>query len=171
MFEMFRLHPISENTSWRRILSTGVGGVTDIGFSSDEAWLLIVSHDGRGLFDLATGKRAARDDEQPSMDSPWIDPTEKLVTGIGPAARVNFAVAGLSGGTLAMETPQGWRAELTRWWWRPDIAILHGNGKRWLVAKSATEIRAFGFSSRGSYLALGTSSDVYVFRHEDSHHG
>jgi hypothetical protein len=168
MFTFQRHSPISEARSWCQILFAAVGGLTETGFSEDETLLLVVSHDGRGLFDLGAGKRIARDDDMPLLDSPWIDRTLKRVQGIGLAAETWFPVVGLWGGALSKGNSAGWVAEIVSKR-RQDLAFIGRDKQRWLVARPITEIKAFGFSASGHHLALATSCDITVFRHEGEH--
>jgi hypothetical protein len=156
--------PILQCALWRSVLLASVGGLTEIGFSGSEAALLVVSHDGRGLFDLENGKRIARDDAQPAPGSPWIDRKTKRVQGIGPSRGEWFAMNGLWGGALQTRSPTGWTvAVLGRG--RNERAYVTGlrDRTKWLVGRPLGEIRAFGFSGSGRHLVLATSSDVSVF--------
>ena len=162
---LFKPHPpIGEATAWRRVLFHAVGGLTELGFSADESLLLVVSHAGRGLFDLSTGLRGARDDEAPNPASNWIDREQRRVRGIGPAQGEWFSVVGLWGGALA-KTDQGeWLVEVVGKG-SSELALvgLRHERTRWLVDKPITETKAFGFSPSGRYLVLGMSADVTVF--------
>ena len=40
-----------------------IGGVVAIGFSADDAYLMVVSHDGSGLFETENWQKIARDGE------------------------------------------------------------------------------------------------------------
>jgi hypothetical protein len=165
MFTFSRLRAISGSPDWRRILRCAVGGLTEVGFSQDEALMLVVSHAGRGLYDLASAQRIARDDEAPAPESAWIDERAKRVQGIGGAASMWFPVAGLWGGALAQHNGSGWSAVVESPG-RNESAVLRNQRSRakWLVDKPLTEIKAFGFSASGRYLVLATSSDVTVYR-------
>jgi len=46
---------------WRHVASHGIGGLTDIGYGEGSDLLLVVSHNGRGVFDCLSGERVARD--------------------------------------------------------------------------------------------------------------
>jgi hypothetical protein len=162
-----RYLPIAQAREWHCVLLHAVGGLTEVGFSQDESFLLVVSHAGRGLFNLSTGKRVERDDEPPALDSTWIKREQRLVQGIGLAKDKWFPVAGLWGGDLPKLTQTNWAVEVVAKG-RDELAILRKSNshERWLVEKSITEIKAFGFSNSGRYLVLGTSSDVAVFVNE-----
>ena len=165
MFGFLRpILPISHGARWRSVLFAAVGGLTEIGFSGAETTLLVVSHDGRGLFDLATGRRIARDDAQPALGSPWMDRETRRVQGIGPSRDEWFAMAGLWGGALQARSPTGWTVGVTgRGRNERAYVTAHGDRTKWLVGRPVGEIRAFGFSDSGRHLVLATSSDVSVF--------
>ena len=161
-----RTRPISDSASWRRVLYFSVGGLTEVGFSSDEATLLVISHAGRGLFDLTTGARLARDDEMPSLECSWIDKSRMLVQGIGSAQDQWFSSVGLWGGTLSPSSHDQWSVQLKSSGHNEfAYAINTKSGDKWLVDKPITEVKAFGFSATGRFLLLATSSDVTAYAH------
>ena len=47
---------------WEKVTSAAVGGLTDLGFSKSNPYLLIISSQGRGVFDCNTGEKVARDE-------------------------------------------------------------------------------------------------------------
>ncbi|WP_394365642.1 hypothetical protein [Streptomyces sasae] len=76
---------------WRRIAYTPVGGLLGIGFAphpgSGQDLVMVLSHDGHGLFDAATGEKIARDrDADPEDSSRDADPA-LWCPGLGPVAR------------------------------------------------------------------------------------
>jgi hypothetical protein len=90
-------------SSWRRISYVAVGGLAEVGFGfgRDGRFLLIVSHQGRGVIDCISGRRVARDpDDGPS----WFDGSGPEATGIGPLAEEQVPVVGLTGGSPAQAT-------------------------------------------------------------------
>jgi hypothetical protein len=102
---------------WRPRGAHAVGGLTDVGFGRGTDLLLVVSHDGRGVFDCLTGARVARDPSMPEPDEDdWQDTHELEAEGIGPLAGQTVRTSGLAGGGLPEGTPDGWVAE------RPLIA-------------------------------------------------
>jgi hypothetical protein len=156
--------PIAECKAWRRTVSAAVGGLREIGFSEDESALLVVSHDGRGLFDTVTGERLARDDDRPETNSDWFDAAHRRVRGIGKTADRWVGMVGLWGGALALDDRQGWRAELVGKGRHEQALVgLQGEQQRWRVAAPIAEVRAFGFSASGRFLVLATSADLTVF--------
>lgn len=46
---------------WKQTLLGSVGGLLNVGFISDTDYLIVVSHNGRGIFECSSGKKVARD--------------------------------------------------------------------------------------------------------------
>src|SRR5262245_19638090 len=87
--------------SWNRVTARAVGGLTEVGFSTDEQFLLVVSGRGRGVIDTQSGERVARDPEEPQAKSTWLSEEDGIVFGIGPVDGVPIRCVGLWGGTLS----------------------------------------------------------------------
>lgn len=83
-----------------------VGGLIEVGFGRGTDLLLVVSWQGCAVFDPATRKRVARDDQPPADE--WYDEFSLLAHGIGPLADKKVPLAGLHGGGLAGTTRDGW---------------------------------------------------------------
>ena len=47
-------------STWRKVTYLAVGGLTEVGFAGSTL-LLVVSHQGRGVVDVASGEMLARD--------------------------------------------------------------------------------------------------------------
>lgn len=149
-------------SSWNRLVSRAVGGLTEVGFSTDEQFLLVVSWQGRGLIDTRSGERVARDSELPQAASTWLRKNDRIVLGIGPLDGMAIRCVGLWGGTLptrsgavVLETSQS-----------GDEILLRDehSGTNHPLQRPMTEIRAAGFSPSGDVLVIATSSDVELFR-------
>lgn len=69
---------------WRAVPPLPVGGAWGVGFDEEERYVLVVSFNGRGVFDVRDGSRVARDDDLD--DDVWFDETSGTVEGIGPMA-------------------------------------------------------------------------------------
>jgi hypothetical protein len=161
--------------AWQRRAAHAVGGLTDVGFGRGTDLLLVVSSNGRGVFDCLTGFRVARD---PSMPEPgeddWQDTHELDAKGIGPLAGQIVRTSGLAGGALALTTADGWTAERLVLDWPEESLLLMQPGS-WIYetrpGRSAeftkvaveSELRAWGFSPTGKSLVVATSSDVTIF--------
>jgi hypothetical protein len=112
---------------WSRRTVLAIGGVTDVGFSDCGRYLLVISHSGRGLFDLASGNLVARDSAPvPESDR---DDFAHTVAGFGPIEGEQVSVAGLWGGSLPQATSSGWElAQLAS-----DAFELRGRGAQVLL--------------------------------------
>ncbi len=151
--------------SWTRVTSRAVGGLSEVGFSPDEQFLLIVSWQGRGLIDTRSGERVARDSEAPQATSTWLRERDGIVFGIGPVDGAPIKCVGLWGGTLPArggtqvveKSPSG------------NEVLLRDepSGTSHVLQRPLTEVRAAGFSASGDILVIATSSDVEIFRRAD----
>jgi hypothetical protein len=82
-----------------------VGGLTEVGFA-DGPLLLVVSHQGRGVVDLASGELLARDRHESGA---WFDAGRRAVLGIGPLDGAWIGVCGVAGGRLPAAPRNGGR--------------------------------------------------------------
>ncbi|MDA0183211.1 hypothetical protein OJ997_23070 [Solirubrobacter phytolaccae] len=145
---------------WRALPSFHVGGLTDVGFaeSDGQEFLLVVSHNGRGVFDF-DGNRVARDDT--GLDDTWHDARALTAQGIGPLEGVRVPIVGLSGGGFPLTTGDDWsvahedegRVELTA----PD------GSSRLIHNDDFFEVRAVGFSLSGKAIVIATAGECYLF--------
>jgi WD40 repeat protein len=142
---------------WSRRTVLAIGGVTDVGFSDCGRYLLVISHSGRGLFDLASGNLVARDSAPvPESDR---DDFAHTVAGFGPIEGEQVSVAGLWGGSLPQATSSGWElAQLAS-----DAFELRGRGAQVLL-HTDEEIRAIGFHPDGSILLVACSPDITIWQ-------
>ena len=148
---------------WRRVCLQAVGGLTDIGFSADEKYLIAISANGRGVIETATGERVARDTDPPESESPWLK--EGRVEGIGPINGQWMDVFGLFGGALKTDAER-WSTHIECEGTK-DLAYVFDKQTEnsYLMGATITEVRAFGFSSSGRFLAFATSSDVTLYEY------
>ena len=70
-----------------------MGGLTEAGFAAGSL-LLVVSHQGRGVVDLASGDMLARDRQETGA---WFDAARRAAPGIGPLDGAWIGVCGLAG--------------------------------------------------------------------------
>jgi hypothetical protein len=153
-----------------------VGGLLGVGFAADPAdatdLLMVVSHDGRGLFDPATGAKIARDrDPDPDLCVPTGP--DLSCPGIGSLADTRVGIAGLFGGGLHTATDDGWTVDVVAPDWPNERVILSLNGDIyrgtvgthwWHVFNSDySELRAAGFSASGRTMVVATSSDIMLW--------
>ncbi|MEM9646551.1 MAG: hypothetical protein AAF989_16280, partial [Planctomycetota bacterium] len=90
--------PVSEPPApWSVIGGSAVGGLTEIGFVPGTDDLLVLSSQGRGMFDTLSGAKIARDsnDAFDNPDTSWL-----TAPAIGRHNGATVSLAGLVGGGL-----------------------------------------------------------------------
>ena len=145
---------------WRKVAVVSVGGLTEVGFSSDEKYVLVLSGSGRAVVSTSDGSRVARDREGPRLESPWLRESALEAEGIGPIAGVWLQVVGLWGGTLPKTSPDGWRLEQREVGEGVTVTLECGDAEPLFVDAPITEVRAAGFSMQGGHVLVATSSDL-----------
>ncbi|MDD9377267.1 hypothetical protein M8Z33_11380 [Streptomyces sp. ZAF1911] len=172
---------------WQPVLDrrTPIGGLLGIGFAvhpdSGHDLVMVVSNDGHGLFDAATGEKIARD-RDPDLDTSTPDASPDLsCPGFGPIAGSRVHIAGLFGGGLHSTTPDAWTLDVVHPDWPHGRVILSVDGGAhegppggtwWHVLHSRySEFRAACFSPSGLTLAVATSSDLTLWVRPGLHFG
>lgn len=176
LIDRVRTAPVRESPPpWRLLAAHGVGGLTDVGFGRGSDLLLVVSSQGRGVFDCLTGTRVARDPTMPEVgEESWQDEYELDAQGIGPLAGQAVCTSGLAGGGLPLMTRDRWTVERLILDWPieslllvpPDSWIYEtraGRSSEFTKIAEEMEVRAWGFSPTGRSLILATSSDVTIY--------
>lgn len=156
---------------------TPIGGLLGIGFAihpdDGRDLVMVVSHDGHGLFDAVSGEKLARDrDPDPDTSTPDASP-DLTCPGLGPITGTSVQIAGLFGGGLHRTTPDGWALDVVAPEWPNERVLLsaHGDiykdppGRGWwhIFHSDYSTFRAGGFSPSGLTLAVATSSDLTVW--------
>lgn len=144
-----------------------VGGVGAVGFAQGEDQLVVVSHNGLGIFDLGTFERIARD-----VGPFHFDAEECRVGGIGPSAAVHASVFGLQGAyrtdrQLPTTSPDGWNVTCSEPGPGADaadvIVSLRAPGTGAGAPIGCFEpLYAVGFSPYGTALAIAESHTITV---------
>ncbi len=153
---------------WRETWFGAVGGLTEVGFLRGSDLLLVVSSQGRAVFDCDAGDRVARDREEPAEH--WYQPQSLLAHGIGPLAGKSIALSGLHGGGLSSCTADGWWSKsITLRWPKEELllgepfgSLFEPTTQFWKLG-TELEVRAFGFSPTGRSLLVATSSDLRIW--------
>ncbi|MBI3270037.1 MAG: hypothetical protein HYZ53_13505 [Planctomycetes bacterium] len=170
---LVEMKPTCPPSPWMHRRTIFTGGLTEVGFGPGTDLLLVVSHDGRGVFDCATGERVARHDAARSES--WFDPILMTARGIGPLEGIAVPVAGLSGGGLPVQTLDQWSIKVAWPAW-PQVSIFlqppgscvydvaRCRGTVRLKFDEVVEYLACGFSPTGKTLVIATSADVELFR-------
>lgn len=110
---------------WRKVAYLAVGGLTEVGFAAGFL-LLVVSHQGRGVVDLASGELLARDRHETGA---WFDAARRAALGIGPLDGTWIGVCGLAGRfapSVSRRTARRSSSPL-RPAWRSTVAGTNGN--------------------------------------------
>ena len=157
---------------WKRVAAHAVGGLTEIGYAEDSDWLLVVSSQGRGLFDCLSGERTARDYAEPAGDIDWYDEISLVARGIGVIESQLVHLAGLHGGGLPRFTRYGWGLELVAPDWPLTSVILSPPHQTVLIESHSegcvkvaedSELRACGFSDTGRSFVVAISHTVEIY--------
>ncbi|TLS41075.1 hypothetical protein FE633_38325 [Streptomyces montanus] len=161
-----------------------VGGLLGIGFASHpdsgNDLVMVVSHDGHGLFDAVTGEKIARNRDPDPEDSTPDSAADLSCPGLGPIADSRVHIAGLFGGGLHTTTADGWTLEVVTPAWPNDRVLLSRDGglphsgpygKQWwhVFHSDYSELRTAGFSPSGQTLAVATSSDLTLWTRHTAH--
>ncbi|MEU2285158.1 hypothetical protein ABZ614_24995 [Streptomyces sp. NPDC013178] len=169
---------------WQPVPFVPVGGLLGIGFASHpdtgHDLVMVVSHDGHGLFDAVTGEKIARDRDPDPGDSTPDAAADLSCPGLGPIAGSRVHIAGLFGGGLHTTTGDGWRLEVAVPAWPHERVLLSRGGglphrgpqgERWwhIFHSDYSELRAAGFSPGGQTIAVATSSDLSLWTRRADH--
>jgi hypothetical protein len=156
---------------WRFVTSHAVGGLTEAGFADDGELILVLSWQGRGIFDGISGERISRDRNDDR--SAWYGRDRLLGVGFGPLEGQTVRLAGLWGGGLPVSTNDYWRVEnLTLNWPESHLLLFEPNLKQSAYSDNSqfykllapiSEVRGFGFSYTGKSLLIATSSDLTLY--------
>jgi len=149
----------------------GIGGICAVGFSADGRWLLVVSHQGRGVFNAESLERIARDDE---ANYGLFDKATDTAAGIGPMEGLRIPVFGMRGAIrtrtqLPTRTEDGWALD-----WKeaeerlgmPDTSVSlraphQVSGPGYPLGEYEL-LYAIGFSPNGRTLVIAESHTITV---------
>lgn len=157
-----------EPSPWRRY-DFAIGGLTDVGFADDTDFLIVLTGQGRAVFDCTSGERVERDYD-PDFPQDYCNLTTE---GFGVLEGQRIRTAGLAGGALSRGTSDGWMVHQITFHWPEEILLLTPPG-HWIYGDvpsmgsdfyrigSELEIRAFGFSPTGRSLVIATGSDLAI---------
>ena len=148
---------------WKKVADHAVGGLFQVGYAEDSDLLLVLSHNGRGIFDCLTGERIARDSEN-AYDH--FNTSKLLADGFARLSGQRLRMAGLHGGGLPLSTEDGWYLEGRK---KSDQVFLTKASPAEeeecaLVGEGRVcELRAFGFSETGQSFVIATSCSLVIF--------
>lgn len=154
---------------WSVVGMFAIGGLTEVGFVPNSDDLLVLSSQGRGLFDTRDGEKLSRDYEQ-FFDNP--DSTGLTAPGIGRASDATVPLAGLHGGGLPRVTRDGWMIEVIQLPWPRHVLFLSSDfkpcyddsGSSWKICEDgACEYRMAGFSPSGNAFVFALSCELAIY--------
>jgi hypothetical protein len=129
---------------------------------------LVLSSQGRGVFDCLAGEKLARDYDE-AHD--FFNTVRLTADGFGPLAGQSIRVGGLFGGGLPLVTADGWCLAAQARVWPTHSIFLTAPGSREPVCigeDGACELRACGFSETGRSFVIATSCELVMFtRHAE----
>jgi hypothetical protein len=157
---------------WILVEKFAVGGLQEVGYATDTDLLLVLSSQGRGLFDCISGEKISRDYEE---DWEGDDRIHLVSPGIGQLSDTQIRLAGLHGGGLPRVTADGWGLNCIQLPW-PEHSIFLSQPwefhkfDRWLKIASdgACEFRACGFSDTGKSFVVATSCELIIFSRQSN---
>ncbi|MDA8746133.1 hypothetical protein N9N28_16025 [Rubripirellula amarantea] len=154
---------------WRLVGGSFIGGLTEIGFIGGTADLLVVSSEGRALFDTLTGQKLSHD-PSPRFEDPCA--IHRMVPAIGKHIGIAVALVGPHGGGLSRATDDGWLIDVIPLPWPCHYLFLSSNylrafdggGHTWKLCDDAPwSFRAAGFSDSGSTFVFATSGEIVIY--------
>ncbi len=147
-----------------------VGGLTEVGFSEQNPnLLLVISSNGRGLFDCSKLEKVERDPD----DEFDVDYSNMSCFGIGELKNEKIRIAGLHGGGLPTGNSNGDSLEIMALDWpKTDIIFQpkwtsvysERDTEKCYKVYSPDSMKVYGFSKTGNYFVIGTSSDLLIFK-------
>ena len=163
---------------WRLVTETSAGGAIAAGFDSATDELLVVTSNGQGIFDTATGQRVYRNRDDKGYDHEQLAAIRLDRTGEPP-----IPIAGDDGGGLRRVTSDGWTIDILQMNWptaysilQPPGASIYFLGSQWNQNRKDASFRvlmkseglpvAFGFSKSGKSLVWLDRSDLVIWRRD-----
>ena len=161
---------VSLPSPWRKTGDFAVGGLAEVGYEPDSDLLLVLSSNGRGIFDGVTGERVARDRTEEYL----MDSVKLAAPGFDMLDGVTVRTAGLSGGGLPTGTADGWTLLVLplpytrngRYLLDHEVSLYHGRAAPDAVViaePTPCELRAYGFSETGNSFVIAGSCGLKLF--------
>ncbi len=159
---LLRRIPHGTPQGWEREIFT-VGGLMYLGFSAVQTEkLVVISSQGQSVIDCRTGEKTYCTESYDELD---------LIACAEPLGDEVVPLAGIGGGGLRQYSPAGDILTLAAPDWpieqvifMPHYTSWYQNPEKCTVLLNDYRILAYGFSRCGRYIAIGTSSETYIFR-------
>jgi hypothetical protein len=153
---------------WRLVAEVAIGGLTEVGFALDSRHLLVLSFQGRGVFDCTSGDRVGRDRSEDRAD--WYVGSHLFANCLPPMAGQPVPVAGMWGGGLSTWTQDGWGLWRLQIPWPEEHILLTLPGHsldaiepRFSKICMDQESLAFGFSPDGKVLVVALRHTLTIY--------
>lgn len=140
-----------------------VGGLMYLGFSNRcSEKLIVISSQGQRVIDCKTNEKTYCDENYDEKDlvafADLLGDETVLIAGDGGGGLLRYSS---EGNALALEAPF-WPQEQILF--MPNYVSWHSQPEKCTVIFEDYEIKAFGFSPCGHYIAVGTSSSLIIFK-------
>lgn len=148
--------------AWQKLSINAVGGLLQVGYAESSDLLLVLSNNGRGIFDCLTGVKIARNNQY-VFD--YFDEATLIAAGFNILEGQAIKTAGLFGGIISPETSDGWKLiereskDLIK-----NIYLKYlAEDEVFVANEEPCELRAFGFSPTEKSFIIATSCEVAIF--------
>jgi hypothetical protein len=154
---------------WQHVATFAVGGLRGVGYAEDSDLLLVISAQGRGIFDCRLGAKISRDYADAEE---FYDEITLRAQGFGPLDGQVLSIADSFGGGLPNSTRDGWHLQAIPLPWPQHSIVLEEPFRSMYQDKmsarrvgddGACELRAYGFSPTGYSFIIATSCDLAIF--------
>jgi hypothetical protein len=158
---------------YKYIQTFAIGGLQNIGYIGKSDNLIVLSMQGRGLFNCLAGEKIFRDSNGWQAD---FDETNNSVKWFDGEIIKTYGLFG--GENLTTNLPDRWRLEISEP--EPDdppfekymiqnINLIDPFGIKTFITKDGPcEFRAFGFSETGNSFVVGSSCELVIWSKVDS---
>ncbi|WP_298514788.1 hypothetical protein [uncultured Kordia sp.] len=158
---------------WEKRNMWAIGGLREIGFKPNSDLLMVLSSQGRGVFDCIKDEKIARDHFDYYAEK-W-DSDLGIVEGIGILKNENIKCGGFEApDILKKETEDHWiieiKSEIRPNWQQKELKadVMYLQNRK---TKESIEIavfhygidRSYGFSDTGNSFVVGTASDITIW--------
>ncbi len=151
------------NNVWNQIAIHAVGGLIQVGYANNSDLLLVLSHNGFGIFNCLTGQKVARNKDD--LNESFNESTLKA-KGFDILDGQEIKTAGLFGGNLKTKTLDGWSLSIRKLNYTTNgICLIYksSNKEVFIEDDKVSEFRAFGFSETEKSFVVATTSDLTIY--------
>lgn len=162
MLDIIRHIPVGIPDGWEKI-TYAVGGLTYVGFSNVRTEkLVVISTQRQSIIDCKTGSKTYCAENYDENDlvalSEELGDEIVLIAGDGGGGLRRFS----KNGNILMPVAPFWPMEKIIF--MPNYTLYTLHPEKCTIIFEGYEIKAFGFSKCGNYIAIGTSNTLDIFR-------